>query len=250
MVANQIESTIVSWNSVLGWISNNPSADKRLSLPKKTVLDSIPQESNNWTTTPIIPATPLSCILSQQDQEYLSHSEGVRQSLLRDECTRLQEQATLTLRGRQWPVRKTAEGLAEVCLETRGEYSTLGFHAMTNLRDCQIILINEQKKTVRFMPEDVRNWNSETELFFIQDDMRGVYIPPNSFTNKDLSKWLSDKETENWLIRWPDAEQTLGVDEIKKILIDHNESLTNKQNKDVLRTRAGRAQSVKILASW
>jgi len=242
--------TFTPWSTLVGWISKNPNASKKLSLPVQTVLDEVPQESEIWTTIPVLPATPFSCILSLQDHSYLSHPEQSRASCLRDECTRLQEQATLTLRGRQWPVRKTAEGLAEVCLETRGEYSSLGLHALAVLRECQLVIIQEQKKSIRFVPEDVRAWSSEIDVLFIQEDMRGAYLPPKSFSNKNLSKWLSDKEADGWTIQWPLADQALGLEDVKKILIDHNESVTMKQNKEALRKRAGRAQSVRILAQW
>lgn len=238
-----------SWNSVQEWISKNPTSSKSL-VVRKPQQDIPHQESNEWSTVPVFPISPLSCLMMLQDPMYESLAEQTRHSLIRDECTRLQEQATLHCKGRMWPSSKTIDALAEVCLETRGTYVPLGIRALAYLRECQFILINEQAKSIIFYPEDVSTWLPDVELVFLQSDMRGVYHPPTSFTPSQLSRWLSDKEYEKWTIAWPVMPPTTSMEDLKKMMIKYNESINGKILKDVLRKRVGRAQSIHHLASW
>jgi hypothetical protein len=245
-----MSNQLIEWSSVKSWIAKNPSKSKKLTLKQSTV-ESLPyQESNEWTTSAVVPATPLSCTLFLQDSIYPSLQVEKRESVLREECTKLQEQSITQCKGRQFPVRKTAEGLVQVSLETRGDYCPIGLKAMTFLRECQIICLNEQTKHLTFVPEDVRLWSNEKEVLIMQSDFRGVYHPPTSFKPTNILEWISNKESSGWVIEYPVAEVTLSVEELKKILTTNNQSIIPKQTKDAMRKRAGRSQSINLLKSW
>lgn len=243
-----------SWKTVQSWISRNPNKNKLFpEISLKSDISNIPVEEESkteWSTSEVSPSTPLSCLLFLTDATYQNLNEQSRLSLLRTECTNLQETAAVQCKGRQFPVRKTAEGLAQVGLEVRGDYSTIGLKALTYLRDCQIVFLDEQKKHITFAPEDIRNWSEEKEIFYIQSDMRGIYQPPLGFTQKNLSKWLSDKEHDGWSVEYPLVDAATSVEDLKKLMTEHNEAIPNKITKDALRKRVGKAQSIRTLAQW
>ena len=240
---------ILSWSTVQTWISKNPHKTLHIAQTSlSTQVAEIPDdELPEWTTSEVSPATPLSCILFLQDATYRNLHESARAAYLRETCTTLQESAALQCKGRQWPVRKTAEGLAEVCLETCGSYSALGLRALAYLQNVQCVYLNEQLRNITTTPEDLRTWSADKEILFLQSDMRAVYHPPKGFGTKNLSQWLSNKEQDGWIVQYPIAEATLSMDELKTLLEKHNEIIPPKSVKETLRKRLGRAQSIRIL---
>ncbi len=240
----------LTWTQVQTWMNSNPHATATLkgytSAKHSIEGENEVTDQYGWTKTHVSPATPLSAILIAQDTLYNSSTEAGRKSLLRDETTDLQEKAVLHLKGRAWPVRRTAEGIAAAGMEEgrASAWTEIGWRAVATLRECQIVVINEDKKTLSFFPEDIRAWSQEIETICVDHEARFVWS--NSSKNTNIVKWIGDLDTAGWSIDWPLADGTM--DELKTAA--EKAGISGKAVKDVLRKKIGRSQSVQHLASW
>ena len=249
----QAQPDTIAWSTVVSFLEKNPFQEKKLT-PYIRAIERIEGDQpdanvSSWTLQPIEPATPLSCILFVQNSDYQNGSLEVRRGLLRDECTSLQEKAGVHLKGRAWPVRRTIEGIVAAAFEEKmSTWSYLGFAALAELHECQILFFNTQKKTITFVPQDVRNWSKDRECVFIQEDARAAWIPPQYWSNKHLGMWLQEKENSEWSIEWPLCDGTLV--ELKDRAAKNNMVLEGKSTKDVLSKRIGRTESVHLFSQW
>jgi hypothetical protein len=242
----------VNWTQVQQWIQMNPHKSKGL-LPYVSEKDSIEGTvekkcADGWTKSHVFPATPLSAILLSQDSMYHASSEPSRRAFLRDETTDLQEKAVLHLKGRAWPVRRTAEGIA-VCGLEEGRASAgsdMGWRALCSLRECQIIVMNEETKELRFYPEDIRNWSSSVDTFCVEYECRSIWTHANP--TAVLCDWLLKRETDGWKIDWPHMEGTM--EELRAEASKLGEELPSKILKDALQKRIGKAQSIRNFQQW
>ena len=242
--------TTLNWTHVQNWIQSNPNRSATLKpfVPTKQSVEGEMEQTDTlgWTKLPVSPSTPLSAVLLAQDLMYRSVTEGARGAILRDETTDCQEKATLHLKGRAWPVRRTAEGIAAVGMEEAkaSAWTTLGWHAIAALREIQIVIMNEQTKTIEFVPEDIRSWSNETEIICIAHDARFVWTHPSSASI--LHKWIAHQAFHEWTIEYPLADGTM--EELKTAAAKHE--IAGKHVKDELRKLIGRAQSIKHILSW
>lgn len=241
----------LAWSNVQTWIQSNPHQIKSLA-PFKWSRERIegPEEGSDadgWIRSSVTPATPLSAILLSQDSLYQALPEHVRHSTLRETTTELQELVPNQLKGRQWPVRRTNEGLTACCL-TEGrpiDWPTIGWRALATLRECQIILVNQNEQTITFFPEDIRCWSVSNEIIWMDHECRTIWTPPSK---PNLRDWLLKKEQSGWSIQWPEAEGTM--EELKQAAHKVGEIILGKVTKDTLMKRVGRAQSIQIVGTW
>jgi hypothetical protein len=231
----------ITWSQVQAWLTKNPNVSKTL-VPFKEAEHEDKSEQGGWMRSDVSPATPLSAILLAQDAIYNASLPVNRRTILRDETTDMQEKAILMLKGRQWPVRRTSEGISSCGLEESRKWPELGWCALAALREVQIILVNNDIKQVRFFPEDVRTWSSEIDVLVIDHECR--YIWSNEKTSVNIGLWIQQKEDMQWTIDWPLADGSM--EELRAAAAACNEN-SLKLVKDVLRRRVGRAQSVKAL---
>jgi hypothetical protein len=242
----------LTWTQVQTWFEKNAHKHKcvPLYIPNKDSIEGPDSKVDEygWSTVSISPCTPLSAILVAQDALYNASPETARRALLRDETTDLQEKAVLHLKGRAWPVRKTAEGIASCGIEEgrATTWSDIGWRALCALRECQILVVNEDQKQLRFFPEDVTTWSSTVDTFCIDHECRS--IATNEKGVHQISQWLSKKESEGWTIQWPISEGTM--EQLKTELGKYNEILPIKCTKDVLLKKVGRAKSIHTFSSW
>lgn len=239
----------VEWNTLTSWIQKNPTKDVCVSRAHSTETAAVEQDkadTKGWTTVLVSPATPLSIVLFAQDPIYASSGLGARNSLLREETTDLQEKATLHLKGRAWPVRKTAEGISAVGLEEERHslWTDHGWRALCALRECQLIILNQKTKEISFYPEDVRTWSEETEIIFLDSTARSMYIPPKGL---HLRTWIQEQQANSWIIHWPTPDGT--IDELKA-LAEKVGVGNGKATKDVLSRRIGEMQCLTLLGTW
>ena len=251
--AQQVQPEQISWNTVVSFLEKNPFQEKKLP-PYIKAIESVQGDQpdikpNTWILQSVEPATPLSCILFVQNSDYQNSSLEIRRGLLRDECTALQEKVGVHLKGRAWPVRRTIEGIVAAALEEKmSTWSYIGFAALAELHECQLIFFNTTKKTMSFVPQDVRNWSQDRDCILLQDDARAVWIPPMNWTNKQLSSWIQEKEDSEWTIDWPLCDGTLV--ELKERAAKIDIVLEGKCTKDVLSKRIGRTESVRMFSEW
>jgi hypothetical protein len=183
-----------------------------------------------------------------QDSYYEASSELSRRAALRDETTDLQEKAVLHLKGRAWPSRRTAEGLGACGLEEgrASVWPAIGWRAICALRECQILVLNEEKKEISFYPEDVRTWSNTVDTFCVDSECRFIWTRANAPVY--LGAWLGAQETKGWTIQWPLAEGTM--EELKIMASKCPESFVGKMNKDALQKKIGKSQSCQTLFKW
>lgn len=245
-------ASTLPWSTIHASIAKNPYKSASLAnyIPTNQ-LAQVPLEQiepNGWNKQHVVPATPLSAVLLYQDCIYNATIESARRAMLREETTDLQEKAVLLLKGRGWPVRKTAEGIAAIGLE-EGRASTwpaIGWRALAALRECQLVLLNEEKKTVEFYPEDIRTWSSQVETLFLEYECRYIWTPRQE-SKIQINTWLSEKERDGWSIGWPLADGTLI--ELRAASEKLNESAAGKR-KETLQKSVGRAQAIHQFVSW
>lgn len=244
--------TTLTWTQVQSWIAKNPYRTKFITpyVPSKESIEGeyTQTDMDGWVKSAVSPGTPLSCILMAQDTMYNASNQNMRKSFLRDETTDLQEKAVLHLKGRTWPVRRTAEGIAACGLEEgrASAWPVIGWRALCSLRECQLLIINQDKKEISFFPEDVRNWSSTVDTFCVDCDSRFIWTHPSVFSI--LEQWLAKYETNGWTVDWPIAEGTM--EELKQAFQKTNEISSGKLNKDALQKRVGRAQTIELLHTW
>jgi hypothetical protein len=242
----------VNWSSVQQWIQSNPNKNKCLTpfvFEKDSIEGTVEQKgADGWSKVHISPATPLGAILMAQDPLYHASSESSRRAFLRDETTDLQEKAILHLKGRAWPVRRTAEGIVACGLEEgrASSWSDMGWRALCELRECQLIIINEEKKEIKFYPEDTRKWSSSVDTFCIEFECRTLWTHPQA--NQVLYSWLLSKEIEEWKMDWPIVDGT--VDELRSIAAKLGDTLPPKILKEALQKRIGKLESFNLFQQW
>jgi hypothetical protein len=242
----------LNWTQVQSWIQKNPFKTKGLKpyTPGNTTAEGVQDQTNEsgWSKSPVSPATPLSAILMAQDTMYYSSSDMTRKGMLRDETTDLQEKAVLHLKGRAWPVRRTSEGITACGIE-EGRASTwpsLGWNALCALREIQLVVINEDKKSISFYPEDVRTWSSSVDTLCVDYECR--FILNHSTMKSILCDWIVNYEKTGWTIEWPLMEGPM--DELKKLYASLENHPPTKLNKESLQKRIGAKQSIQLLTSW
>lgn len=241
--------SVLTWSQIQLSIQNNPYKHSSISqyIPKQDRIEGTTEqvEKDGWIKIPVSPATPLSAILLIQDCEYNTSLVMSRKAILREVTTDLQEKASQLLKGRQWPVRRTSEGLVAVGLEEgrASVWPAIGWRALATLHECQIVILNEEKQSIQFFPEDIRTWSSEQEVFFIEYECRYVW----TYSNLHFAKWITDHESSGWSIDWPLADGT--VQELRTALEKLNESSAGKLKED-LRKFLGRRQAIKNVFSW
>lgn len=211
-------------------------------------VDDIPVAETEWVKQPVSPATPLSAILLCQDALYQATPIHGRPAILRDETTDCQEKAAIHLKGRDFPARKTAEAIALAGLEEgrASTWSDLGWRTISILRECQLIVVNETKQTVKFYPEDVTTWSNEFPCYIIDFEARFIWTWKGKAT-ASLTKWIADKETDGWTFDWPLAEGPMT--ELKEMAINYGLS-TTKVKKELLQKQIGRSQSLKHFSTF
>lgn len=236
--------TQVTWNQLQTWLRSNPHRTQRLTAEKPDAVSSPQSDVEGWQKQPIRPATPLSAILLAQDSLQSVLPDSARPSQIRDETTDLQEKAVLHLKGRAWPVRRTAEGISGCGMEeNKKSWTDLGWRALCVLRECQIVVLNEEKKEISFQPEDIRAWSSEVDTFCVDSECR--FLQTHTTPQKILSSWLSNRETAGWTIHQHETDGTM--EQLRELADKYHEDLSKKPNKSVLMKRIGRAQSISAL---
>jgi hypothetical protein len=244
--------TTLNWTQVQNWIKQNPFADKDLipfiNTKESIIPDTEITDESDFTKHKVSPSTPLSAILLAQDSMYGAFNEASRRSTLRSETTDLQEKAVIHLKGRAWPVRRTAEGISACGLEEgrASSWPAIGWKALCELRECQIIVVNEDKKEIHFFPEDIRTWRSDVNTFCVEYECRFLWTHPKIY--ETLKSWLETKEKDSWIITYPLADGTM--EELKKEYATCNDSFSGKLLKENLQKRLGRFQSFKLMSSW
>jgi hypothetical protein len=242
---------VLAWNTVRTWLQTNPLGAQTLSayVPATQAIHTRETtDADGFIRVPVVPTTPLSSILLAQDYVYQGSTESARRTMLRDETTDLQEKAILMLKGRQWPVRRTAEGIASAGMEEgRIAWVDLGWEAIAALRECQMIVINEDKKTVHFVPEDVRTWSTDVETLIVTHDCRMLWTKPVGKT-LGLGQWIAQKDADGWTIAYPLVDGTM--EELKALAAKSLEVLPAKATKEVLRKRIGRSQAITHLTQF
>jgi len=243
-------ATTFEWSTVQSWIQTNPFHSSSLSpyTPANQSAKGTPElsQSNGWSKTPVVPATPLSAVLLVQDALYNATYESTRRSLLRDETTELQEKAIVHLKGRAWPVRRTAEGLAAVGLEEgrASSWSSLGWNALATLRECQFVVCNETKQTIQFYPEDVRTWSPTMDIVFIENECRYIWTNQSLSVKQLLHEKVLAQESNGWTIAWPLADGSMEELRASTEALQLNSA---GKKKEALRSLVGRGQSIRHL---
>ena len=237
----------VDLKTVQNWIKVNPYQNASLKSYYGLETAAIKEDNiqnDGWTKQLITPSTPLSVVLMIQDELYSAIPVTARSSRLRDETTDLQEKAAIHLKGRVWPVRRTAEGITAIGLEEERHslWTSLGWRALCQLRECQIIVVNDALKNIVFYPEDVRLWSKETPIYIMDASAHINLIPPKNFK---LIQWLRKQESDGISVQWPEYDGTM--EEIKALA---DKLGLSKGTKDVLRKKIGTSQSIKYLESF
>jgi hypothetical protein len=242
----------LTWTQVQTWFDKNANKHKSLSsyTPTKESIEGpvIQTDEYGWVTSALTPCTPLSAILAVQDPLYTANPESARRGFLRDETTDLQEKAVLHLKGRSWPVRRTSEGIVACGLEEGRSISwpDMGWRALCALRECQILILNQEKKQIRFFPDNVSTWSNSIDTFCVDHECRSVST--NANVNTILHSWLLKKEEEGWTISWPLVEGTM--DYLKTELSKYKEAIPSKSSKDALVKKLGRTMCLHTLSNW
>jgi hypothetical protein len=146
------------------------------------------------------------------------------------------------------------------------DYYTL-FNALSIITDNQFILmkssvqessetgevINTGHKGEIIFSSDPRNWSYNKPTWIADYRARWVAIPTENnalSVSKITGSWLSFSEQSGWFIEWPEADGT--KEEIISQLSQYiTWSINDKScKKELLATRLGKAQTIKLFSDW
>jgi len=238
-------ATPIEFSEIKQWVSINKNQTSKFNLPKE---DPVKTTVQGWESQSIEPATPLSCILYLTDSMYTHIPVSGRHSLLREKCTELESSFTTILKGRKFPVRRTAEAIVAASTGGPNSSSTLGWNALCRLFEMQIVWFDEGQKLIQFYPEDVHTWSCDTPIHFISNLANQVWIPPSSWNSSNFINWLSNKENEKWRIKYNEADGTM--EELKDLAKKVGYNANTRINKADLQKHLGRARAIYELGQW
>jgi hypothetical protein len=250
----------LQFETLKNWVSEN----KNQSIKLPVHLDNLSRESsssssegktssgssniNSWEAIPIEPATPLSCILYITNPMYSLTPVGARNSLLREKCTELQSTYTNVLKGRKFPICKTAEAIIAACTGGSSACSSLGWKALCGLFGIQIVWFDETQKLLQFYPEELHTWTPEKPIYFFSCLANQVWNPPSNWKPIQLGLWLSDKENEGWRVKYEEADGTM--EELKALGKELDVFPATKMLKADLCKYLGKAMAIKAIGKW
>ncbi len=239
-------TTEISFDLLKTWLAANKNTSKINLRINEDAIEEV--KTNGWKSQAIEPATPLSCILYLTDPMYVHIPTTSRPSILREKCTELESSFTSILKGRQFPVRRTAEAIIAASTGGSDSCSTLGWNALCRLFECQIVWFDEGTKLLQFYPSDVCEWEQEKPIYFISCLANQVWITPEGWNQGELGVWLANKEADGWRVKYEEADGTM--EELKELASKIGFNMSVKVNKAELQKQLGRAKAVKHLATW
>lgn len=261
----------ISYKELLSCSENNPNRTRSLDsieipIKSETSLENIGLKGYKSFT--LNPSGILSLITCINDTTYYSIlSTSARIQLNIDMATKLQQQTDELKNTSISRKRKKLHDLIgavynESKLEEK-EYLEL-FQGLSIMRNIQFILIKsaiqdniEEGTVMNGLKGDIifssnpTNWKVDVPLWIVDYHARWIAIPSDNITtHKIVGVWLSDIEHTGWIIKWPDVDAT------KTEIVEHlSKSSTWQENdrkltKDILSTRLGRANCIKVFANW
>lgn len=174
--------------------------------------DDAPATMCGWIPTPLEPPGPLAAVLWKTNPEFRAGTTTVRRSILRDAIIALQVRVDSELKGHRWSRKKIMEQLAaQQSADASPPQDTKDLDAaIAHLYEIQFVIVDEANKKIRWIPEDPRSWSSSRPVWGLSLGSRAIYHNANEQSiATNLSKWVSDREAQNWRIEWPVAEGTL-----------------------------------------
>ena len=207
-------------------------------------------EDEGWVRRPLGCGGPLAVALRIKNYLFRDGSAAAQKVMLREAVTEAQGLAPSVLKGRKWPARRVAEALSN-CLLASDKWNELTYASVCALNDIQILIVDTDKKTVSFAPEDPRLWKRNTSTYMMSKDGSWLFARPGddeSWSAVAVGNWISDREAAGWKIEWPLAEGTMEA--LREILEDAGLAIEGRLKKDELAKRAGRTQAIKHFSSW
>ena len=238
---------VVSLEQVKSWLTTNKNIFK-IKKPTEFEATNTVSKENGWQSQSVEPATPLSCILYLTDSMYNHVPMSGRPGMLRTTCTELESSFTTILKGRQFPVRRTAEAIVAASTGGSDACSALGWNALCRLYEIQIVWFDEGIKLVQFYPDTIDTWSQEIPIHFIGCLANQLWVPPSSWKPADLGIWLANKENEGWRVKYNEADGTM--DELRELASKIGYNLNTKVIKAELQKQLGKARAIKALGEW
>jgi hypothetical protein len=100
---------------------------------------------------------------------------------------------------------------------------------------------------------DPSNWKQNNPIWIADYRARWVAIPSEQHAqdlHKIIGNWLSTIEQTGWIIQWPEVDNTK-TELVEQLSILPTWQITDKKlTKDILATRLGRANCIKVFAKW
>lgn len=231
-------------------------------------------EEEGWIRQPMGPGGPMGLILRYKNPLFRSGTAPMQRVILREEVIELQNNVPSLLKGRKWPTRRVAEAIAQTLgngkpiqtetasgIHVQPPWNELCYAALCEIEGVQMMIINSEKKTINFSPEDIRVWKSDVPIFALTDDGKQALEWGGSARNENnecgtdeswphaqIGRWFSKMEDAGWTIAWPTAEGTM--EELREILEEANVPVQGRMKKDEMARRAGKAGAIATLSKW
>jgi hypothetical protein len=263
----------ISYKELLALSENNPNRSFSLDSIEIQKQDVSAQDTSlakmglpTYTLTTIQPAGILGVItyISDPGSYYLS-PKNVRTQLIID-CTTALQQQTDDLKNT--PLSRKRKriydllGAAYNCapFEDKDYYDL--FHGVTYMCKTQFILIKEAVqdsieegkvgtsgyKGEIIFSSDPTMWKKDNPVWIV--DYRGRWVATPTASETAIGTWLLDIEQHGWIIQWPEIDGSK-VELVDKLSQYPTWQETDKKlTKDVLAVRLGKADTLKLFASW
>jgi hypothetical protein len=274
---SNIQYKNVSYDELISYAQNNPNRSRKLEsievIPIKIVhdntLDSIGltgYQSYNLNPSGIL--SLFACI--ENPEEYTISTNAIKLLQISTLATSLQETVNNMKNTSLSRKRKKLHDLIGAAYNNSNiddkDYYTL-FNALSIITDNQFILmksavqessetgeeINTGHKGEIIFSSDPRNWSYNKPTWIADYRARWVAIPTENnalSVSKITGSWLSFSEQSGWFIEWPEADGT--KEEIISQLSQYTTWSINDKSckKELLATRLGKAQTIKLFSDW
>lgn len=158
------------------------------------------------------PPGPLSLYLWSTNPEYRAGTEAQRRQALNELVISFMDRVQ---HGEVGSTRKLSKAkMTEALNITVENASDENFEALERaisvLGNVQWVRMNENEKKVSFVPEDLRLWSNDRPTLWTRERYRSAgEWTLGAFSLKQLAKWMSDRENDEWSFQYPLAEGTM-----------------------------------------
>lgn len=251
--------------TIRSWAACNPHREATLKVPlhldlcpehNNYVMDTykFPAAAGPWQLVKLDPAGLVSFALWLKDPLYKAGEGLLRRQLLNEGHISLRGEFEGAAPSRKR--RRMVELFENIDLFRSAEVADLRafWETWAAVLCCQFVKISSRgEKRISFVPEDLGRWNSSHPVYFIDEGVETIFLPPKGDNNNrnieghGLAKYVADRMEDGWSVNWPVADGTKEELEKQLLPILNFVTVSEKAKKAELAAIIGRHHAIEAL---